>query len=125
MTTDFADQDFIVDVMTGRTWHNYLEKMALTESDKSQAKSISKDMAGSFGEERMEMKKLVQQIAEAENIEEVRKFFSLRKRRGLCLKTPCLEVRFTKNSARWPLAMNCLLVCQCQRNLTIILAKKC
>ena len=75
-TADVADQGFI-DGMTGKVWHNYLEiKMALAKSDESQAKSISKDMAASFGEERMEMKQLAQQMADAQDIEEVRELFA-------------------------------------------------
>ena len=74
-TADIADQGFI-DGMTGKVWHNYLEiKMALVRGDAAKAKSISKDMAASFEEERMEMKMHY-------------------------LKEP-----YTKNSAQWHLTM--------------------
>jgi hypothetical protein len=75
-TADIADQGFI-DGMTGKVWHNYLEiKMALVRGDAAKAKSISKDMAASFEEERMEMKNLAQEMADSDDIETLRKLFA-------------------------------------------------
>ena len=75
-TADIADQGFI-DGMTGKVWHNYLEiKMALVRDDAEKARSISKDMAASFGEERMEMKNLAQDKANTEDIKTLRELFA-------------------------------------------------
>ncbi|WP_412559847.1 DUF3347 domain-containing protein [Winogradskyella sp. MIT101101] len=75
-TADIADQGFI-DGMTGKVWHNYLEiKMALVRDDAEKARSISEDMAASFGEERMEMKNLAQDMANTEDIETLRELFA-------------------------------------------------
>lgn len=75
-TADVADQNFI-DGMTGKVWHNYLEiKMALTNDDADQVQDVAKSMADSFSEERAEMKKLAQQLAETSEIEKQRELFS-------------------------------------------------
>ncbi|MDX1602572.1 MAG: DUF3347 domain-containing protein [Salinimicrobium sediminis] len=76
MTADIADEHFI-DGMTGKIWHNYLEiKMALTLSDADQVQDIANVMAGTFSEERAEMKSLAQQMSETDDIEVQRELFA-------------------------------------------------
>jgi hypothetical protein len=75
-TDDRADVSFN-DGMVGKVFHNYLEvKMALVNADVPAVQTVAANLAESFTDDRAEMKKLSQQMADADAIEKQRALFA-------------------------------------------------
>jgi uncharacterized protein (DUF305 family) len=75
-TAEIADASFS-DGMTGKVFHNYQQiRMALVNSDAGEVQTAAGNLAESFSEEREEMKSMAMAMAEADDIEKQREFFS-------------------------------------------------
>jgi len=75
-TPDYFDAAFI-DGMVGKVFNNYLEVQAsLVNSDLDDAKAAASNLAEGFDQERAGLKAIAQQMAGAENLEDLRKYFS-------------------------------------------------
>ena len=75
-TADIADASFS-DGMTGKVFLNYQQiRMALVNSDDDGVQIAAGRLAGSFSEEREDMKTIALAMAEATDIEKQRKLFS-------------------------------------------------
>lgn len=75
VTQDQFDEKFI-DGMTETVWNYYSEvRMALINSDESQAGTAAKYLADGFGDKHPDLKALAEQMNEADDIEEQRRLF--------------------------------------------------